>query len=58
MNGNLTNVAERIISSIGGVNDKTNGMTPLQIAVTTHNFEMVKLLVENGANLDTKFGKY
>ena len=51
-------MAERIISSIGGVNDITNGITPLHVAVTTHNFEMVKLLVEKEANLDTIFGKY
>ena len=48
-------MAARIIGSIGSnsFNEILYGMTPLQIAVTTVNFEMVKLFVENGA-----IGKY
>lgn len=46
--------AKKIIEYGGDVNEKYNGMTPLMIASRYNNVEMIKYLLANGANLNTK----
>ena len=53
---NYLAVVKFLITNNFPVNAKSNGQTPLHFAVRMGNIEVVKLLVENGANMNTLDG--
>ncbi len=54
-----TQVASALLKKGSNINTKNNaGASPLHYAVSTHNIPMVKLMVENGADLEVEASKY
>jgi ankyrin repeat protein len=45
--------AKKLIEYGANINEKSNGMTPLMIAARYNNVEIIKILIEKGANLKT-----
>jgi ankyrin repeat protein len=46
--------AKKFIEYGAGINEKSNGMTPLMIAARYNNVEIIKLLLEKGADWKAK----
>ena len=49
-----TETAKKIIEYGASVNERSNGMTPLMIAARYNNCEIIKVLIDNGADSKTK----
>jgi len=47
-------VVKRFIEYGADVNEKSNGMSPLMIAAPYNKIEIIKILLSNGANFNTK----
>ncbi len=52
-----TETVKKLIELGSDVNEKSNGMTPLMFAARYNRVDIIKLLVEKGANIKTKDSK-
>ncbi len=52
-----TETVKKLIELGSDVNEKSNGMTPLMFAARYNRVDIIKLLVEKGANIKTKNSK-